>query len=84
MSEPVTTSRPDDPKQDARNARLSLRRNGEDLYRKKLQEVARQNCSAEMKAFGECTNREGLMVIFNCRGLVQKSKIIILMLKIFP
>lgn len=66
--------KPDDPKQEARHSRLSLRRNGEDFYRRKLQAVARDNCAAEMKAFGECTNREGLMVIFKCRQLVKESK----------
>jgi hypothetical protein len=69
-----TPVKPDDPKQEARLSRLSMRRNGEDIYRRKLQGIARDNCAAEMKAFGECTNREGLMVIFKCRELVKESK----------
>ena len=61
-------------KQDARDARLSLKKTQEEVYRKRFQSIALRNCETEIKAFGACTNREGFMVIFNCRKESKASK----------
>ena len=61
-------------KQDARDARLSLRRGHEETFRKELQAIASKNCRDKVVAFGECSNREGFMVVLNCRKECDESK----------
>jgi hypothetical protein len=79
--EPSTENEVDnlDHKQDARNSRLqlkqpSLRKTNEEVLRKRLQKEAQQLCSTETKAFADCVQGNGFMVIFNCRQKNLESK----------
>jgi hypothetical protein len=56
-----------DLKNDARDARLSIRKSSEEKYRKELLEIARTKCSDHSKAFRDCSVREGLLVVIKCR-----------------
>lgn len=62
-------------KQDARDGRLKIRKTNEEVLRKKLQFEAQKICKEEIKAFGDCSVKEGMMVIFNCRKQNKASKL---------
>lgn len=51
----------------ARDSRMTLRKNNEEVLRKALQAEARKKCLAETKAFGDCAKEKGIMVAFSCR-----------------
>ena len=51
----------------ARDSRMTLRKNNEEVLRKALQAEARKQCVAETQAFGDCAKASGLSVIFSCR-----------------
>lgn len=55
-------------KQDARDSRLKLRKNNEEVIRRHLQQDAKQKCAGEIKAFGQCAVDNGLLVVLNCRS----------------
>lgn len=57
----------DDPKQDARLARLSVKKISEEKLRRELATIAHAKCSEYGKAFSECSQREGFKVVFTCR-----------------
>ena len=57
-----------DNKGDARDSRLSMRKNNEEVFRKKLQLEAQAICREETIKFGECAKRHGMFVVFNCRS----------------
>lgn len=68
-----------DPKQDARNSRLStLRKTNEEVLRKKLQTQAKKKCDPFFKDFADCAKENGLLVIFNCREQNRASMFMIL------
>ena len=59
-----------DAKSDARDDRLMsprLRKNNEEVLRKKMQEEVKTKCKDFYHALGSCAEKQGLMVIFNCR-----------------
>eukprot|EP01038_Epipyxis_sp_PR26KG_P006725 gene6725-9218_t len=59
---------PSETKQDAREARLTIRSlEHRDALKKKLQLEARQKCMEFTNSFGECAKANGLMVVFRCR-----------------
>lgn len=66
---------PQDMKQDARDARLSLRSGQEEVLRKKLQLIAKEKCDTETRAFAECAQKEGLWVVWSCRKQCDESKL---------
>ena len=68
------TSTDKDPKQDARNSRLVLRKNNEEVLRKKLQLEAKSKCDIFFKEFSECAKENNLMVVFKCRDKNRASK----------
>jgi len=51
----------------ARENRLTLRKNNEEVLRKALQNEARKLCEGTVKEFGECAVANGMMVVLNCR-----------------
>ncbi len=57
----------DDPKQDARLARLSVKKISEEKLRRELATIAHAKCSEYGKAFSDCSQREGFKVVFTCR-----------------
>jgi hypothetical protein len=63
--QPVFTAA--DMKQDARDARLSLRKSQEEMLRKRLENIAKEKCNAEIRGFAECAQQEGLWVVWSCR-----------------
>ena len=65
-----------DLKQDARDSRLRpMRKNNEEVLRKKFQLLAQQKCAPFFKNFGDCAKESGLMVVFNCRTQNSASKL---------
>lgn len=66
-----------DYKQEARDSRLRpiMRKNNEEVLRKKLQLQAQQKCAPFFKNFAECSKENGLMVVFNCRIQNSASKL---------
>lgn len=70
MSSPTSSSDKTDVKaasSNARENRLTLRKNNEEVLRKALQNEARKQCEGTVKAFGECAVANGMMVVLNCR-----------------
>ena len=63
----------EDPNQDARLSRLSLRKANEEVFRNKLRYEARVKCDSYVKAFGDCAKENGLMVVFRCRDKSKQS-----------
>ena len=51
----------------ARDSRMTLRKNNEEVLRKALQNEARQKCADETRAFGECAKDAGIWVVLSCR-----------------
>ena len=71
----VTTSSTDkDTKQDARSSRMTLRKNNEEVLRKKLQLEAKSKCDVYFKDFAECAKQNSIMVVFRCREQNSASK----------
>ena len=65
-----------DYKQEARDSRLRpMRKNNEEVLRKKLQLQAQQKCAPFFKSFADCAKESGLMVVFNCRTQNTASKL---------
>ena len=56
-------------KDDGRDARLSFRRFAEHKMKREFKEHAIEKCSDHLKAFGQCAQDNGLMVVFKCRHL---------------
>ena len=52
----------------ARESRLTLRKNNEEVLRKALQNEARKQCLPHVQAFGECAKQHGLSVVISCRA----------------
>ena len=69
------TSRMTD-KNTARDSRLSMRKNNEEVYRKQFQQDTFHKCSDAIKLFGDCSKAQGIKVIFNCRAENTKSEFI--------
>ncbi len=65
---------PQDFKQDARDARLSLKGGQEEVLRKKLQQIAKEKCDITTRAFAECAQKEGFWVIWSCRKQCDESE----------
>lgn len=65
-----------DVKSDARSSRMSLKKSKEEVYRKELLALAREKCSEEVRNFGQCAAKEGMLVVIYCREHNRKSKII--------
>ena len=59
---------------DARNSRLSMKHSQEEDLRKLLLRDARRACDVPIKAFVDCGNEKGLLVIFSCRKQNQGSE----------
>jgi len=51
----------------ARDSRMTLRKNNEEVLRKALQTEARKKCLEESKAFGDCAKASGVWVVLSCR-----------------
>jgi hypothetical protein len=55
-------------KGDARSDRLTvMRKNNEEVLRKKMKNDAMDACKERFVEFGKCAEREGIMVAFKCR-----------------
>lgn len=59
-------------KDSARDSRFSFRNFAEHQLRRELKEEAMEKCDPEIKAFAECANEKGLMVVFSCQALYSK------------
>ncbi len=57
-----------DEKSTARDNRLSLRKNNEEVLRKKFHASANQICKSEIHALGDCARSAGFWVVWNCRA----------------
>ena len=55
-----------------RGSRLSFRNIAEHQLRQELKEEALEICDPEIKAFAQCAQEKGLMVVFSCRSLFHK------------
>ena len=58
----------------ARDSRLSMRKNNEEVYRKQFYLETHKQCTDSIKLFADCSKAQGVMVIFNCREENRKSK----------
>lgn len=63
-----------DAKDDARNNRLNIRKNNLEVFRKEFQKESKLKCADVIKQFGECAQRNGLMVVFRCHKENKASK----------
>jgi COX assembly mitochondrial protein 1 len=61
-------------KDDGRSARLSFRRFAEHRLRQELKDKALRICDPQVKAFAECAQEKGLMVVFSCREYHQQVR----------
>lgn len=59
-------------KDDGREARLSFRKFAEHKMRREFKEAAIKKCDHHLKAFGQCAQENGLLVVFKCRELNKK------------
>ena len=59
-------------KDEGREARLSFRRFAEHKMRREFKEAAIKKCDGHLKAFGQCAQDSGLLVVFKCRDLNKK------------
>mmetsp|Transcript_16318 Transcript_16318/g.16436 ORF Transcript_16318/g.16436 Transcript_16318/m.16436 type:complete len:93 (+) Transcript_16318:218-496(+) len=50
-----------------RSLRLSMRRNNEEVLRRKFLIEVKERCKDKFHAFGECAQNNGILVVFNCR-----------------
>ena len=57
-------------KDDGRSARLSFRNFAEHGMRREFKDKALQTCSSYVKAFAECAEEKGLLVVWSCRGAI--------------
>ena len=55
-----------------RGSRLSFRNIAESRLRQDLKEEAMEICDPQIKAFAECSQEKGLMVVFSCHHLFKK------------
>ena len=64
-------------KQDAKSQsrEIRLRKTNEEVLRRKLQDKSKKHCIDEIHAFGDCSKREGLLVVFRCRDALNASKL---------
>jgi hypothetical protein len=69
---PVVTK--DNYKEISRGGRLSMKPQIQEKLRNELKEIAFDNCKDAIKALGECSKREGMLVAFNCRDMNKASK----------
>jgi hypothetical protein len=67
MENTPTSKSSQDAKSEARDDRLTLRKNNEEVMRKKFQEESKKKCQWAFRALGQCAEKEGLLVLFNCR-----------------
>jgi hypothetical protein len=72
MSQDLT---PDEQKQRAKEAsrdgRLSFRKFGEHQLRREFKDMAIETCREEINMFGDCAQKEGLLVVFKCRKFMK-------------
>jgi hypothetical protein len=61
-------------RQDARNARMSIKKMGQEKLRKELFSIAQSKCDEKTKVFSECAQREGFMVVIKCRTECNQSE----------
>ena len=61
-------------KDEARDSRLSIRKNNKEVLKKEFHAKALDICKPEVKKFAECAKREGFFVVFKCRGELRESK----------
>lgn len=59
-------------KDEGRESRLSFRRFAEHKMKREFKEAAIKTCDPHLKAFGQCAQENGLMVVFRCRELNKK------------
>ena len=87
MASPAPSSSADVKKEAgiARDSRMTLRKNNEEVLRKALQAEARKKCAVETKAFGDCAKASGLSVIISCRkeNLVSVCRLAFRLLSLF-
>ena len=56
----------------ARDSRLSFRNFAEHTLRRELKEEAMEICNPQIKAFSECAQEKGLLVVWSCRSLFKE------------
>ncbi|KAL7487345.1 hypothetical protein ACHAW6_012944 [Cyclotella cf. meneghiniana] len=56
-------------KDEGRESRLSFRRFAEHKMKREFKEAAIKTCDEHLKAFGQCAQDNGLLVVFRCREL---------------
>jgi hypothetical protein len=61
-------------RQDARNARMSIKKMGQEKLRKELFTIAQSKCEDKIKSFSQCAQREGFTVIIKCRTECNESE----------
>lgn len=66
-------------KEVSRGDRISMKPQIQEKLRNELKEIAFDNCKDTIKALGECSKREGMLVAFNCRDLNKASKCVKIM-----
>ena len=70
-------------KDDGRSARLSFRNFAEHGMRREFKDKALQTCSSYVKAFAECAEEKGLLVVWSCRGAIGELLIACIHLVVF-
>ena len=58
----------------ARDDRLSVRKNNQEVFRREFQDAVKRECRPQVVAFGECAKKQGPMVVFRCRNECNTSK----------
>ena len=52
----------------SRSSRLSFRKYGEHQLRREFKDMAIEKCNPEVKAFAQCAQEKGLMVVVSCQS----------------
>jgi len=59
-------------KDDSRSGRLSFRNFAEHQLRSEFKSIAIEKCKDKLQAFGKCSEDNGLLVVFRCRGVLKE------------
>ena len=67
MSQDLTPEQKQRAKEASRDGRLSFRKFGEHQLRREFKDMAIEKCREHINGFGDCAQKEGLLVVFKCR-----------------
>jgi hypothetical protein len=65
-----------DRKSEGRDERLSVRKTHEEVLRKKMHAEAQQKCIEYSQKFGQCAQKNGMLVVFSCRNEINECKLL--------